>query len=158
MGQSSLQVTLLSRNRDMGFLKRIFSGKEENAEQEGVSTAKPRDVTVYEELESGLEYCDLKLGTGATPSKGKVVTVHYSGWLTSGKRFDSSVVKNKPFSFPIGRRRVIKGWDEGVMSMKVGGVRQLKIPASLGYGAAGHPPVIPKNATLVFEVELLEVK
>jgi FKBP-type peptidyl-prolyl cis-trans isomerase len=142
----------------MGWLKRIFSGEDEEVQQEGVSTTKPREVTDFKKLESGIEYCDFKVGTGASPSKGKVVTVHYTGWLTSGKRFDSSVVKDKPFSFPIGRRRVIKGWDEGVMSMKVGGVRQLKIPASLGYGAAGHPPVIPKNATLVFEVELIEVK
>ena len=142
----------------MGWLKRIFSGGEDEVQQDGVSTAKPKDVSDFKKLENGLEYCDLKVGGGAAPTKGKVVTVHYTGWLTNGKRFDSSVVKNKPFSFPIGRRRVIKGWDEGMMSMKVGGVRQLRIPASLGYGAAGHPPVIPKNATLVFEVELLEVK
>ena len=111
----------------------------------------------YEKTSSGLQYYDIETGDGASPSKGSRVTVHYTGWLTNGKRFDSSVAKQKPFSFEIGKRRVIKGWEEGVMSMKVGGLRQLRVPPNLGYGSAGSPPVIPKNATLIFEVELLEV-
>ena len=155
-----IQVNSIQKGIGMGWLKRIFSGGEDEEKREGVSTVKPAVLAAsdFKKLDSGLEYHDLKEGIGAAPSKGKQVTVHYSGWLTEGKRFDSSVVKNKPSSFPIGMRRVIKGWDEGVMTMKVGGVRQLKIPAKLGYGASGHPPVIPKNATLIFEVELLEVK
>ncbi len=104
-----------------------------------------------------MQYYDLKMGDGESPSPGKKVTVHYTGWLTNGKRFDSSRTKKRPFTFEIGRRKVIKGWDEGVMSMKVGGIRQLRVPPALGYGAGGAPPVIPKNATLVFEVELLEI-
>ncbi|MBT4100708.1 MAG: FKBP-type peptidyl-prolyl cis-trans isomerase [Gemmatimonadetes bacterium] len=101
---------------------------------------------------------DLTTGSGASPSKGQKVTVHYSGWLTNGKQFDSSRKKDKPFTFNIGRRKVIRGWDEGVMSMQVGGLRQLKVPSALGYGAVGSPPAIPKNATLIFEVELLAIE
>ena len=142
----------------MGWLKRMFLGSDETKKNEGVGTDAPTSVTDYQKTASGLEYCDLKVGEGETPSKGNQVTVHYTGWLTSSKLFDSSVIKNKPFTFEIGRRRVIKGWDEGVLSMKVGGVRQLKVPPALGYGASGHPPRIPKNATLIFEVELLAVK
>ena len=142
----------------MGFLSRLFGGGEEP--KEGVGTSAPTQVAAsdYTKTDSGLEYHDLKVGEGASPTKGNQVTVHYTGWLTNGKRFDSSVVKKKPFSFAIGQRRVIKGWDEGVMSMKVGGIRQLKVPPALGYGAGGHPPVIPKSATLIFEVELLKVE
>ena len=137
----------------------LFGANDEKKEAVGVNTSAPTPVASgdYAETDSGLSYFDVKVGDGPSPSKGKQVTVHYTGWLTSGKRFDSSVVKNKPFSFEIGRRRVIKGWDEGVLSMKVGGIRQLKVPPALGYGAGGHPPVIPKNATLIFEVELLQI-
>lgn len=142
----------------MSWLKRMFSGSDSSQDApEGVPTNAPTAVTDYTKTDSGLEYSDIKVGDGAAPSKGQQVTVHYTGWLTDGKRFDSSVVKNRPFSFQIGRRRVIKGWDEGVMSMKVGGIRQLRVPPALGYGPGGHPPVIPKNATLVFEVQLLDV-
>ena len=140
----------------MGFLSRLFGGSTQPS-QAGVGTAKPIAVSTYTKTESGLEYADLKMGDGPSPSAGRRVTVHYTGWLTDGKRFDSSVVKKKPFSFEIGRRRVIKGWDEGVLTMKVGGIRQLRVPPVLGYGAAGHPPVIPKNATLIFEVQLLDI-
>ena len=142
------------------FLKRLLMGaSNDKGEKQGVPTGAPTPVAAsdYSKTPSGLQYCDLKVGDGASPDPGKQVTVHYTGWLTNGKRFDSSVVKKRPFTFEIGRRRVIKGWDEGVMSMKVGGIPQLKVPPALGYGAGGHPPVIPKNATLIFEVELLEV-
>ncbi len=107
---------------------------------------------------SGLTYVDLVEGTGKSPSKGKVVTVHYTGTLDNGRKFDSSVDRNEPFSFVIGVGQVIKGWDEGVMGMKVGGKRQLIIPANLGYGARGAGGVIPPNATLHFDVELLGVQ
>ncbi len=107
---------------------------------------------------SGLKYVDLKVGEGKTPVKGNVVVVHYTGTLENGKKFDSSVDRGKPFEFPIGVGRVIRGWDEGVMTMQVGGKRKLIIPPELGYGEGGYPPVIPANATLIFEVELLEIK
>lgn len=107
---------------------------------------------------SGLKYIDLVVGKGASPVKGKQVKVHYTGTLENGKKFDSSVDRNEPFVFVIGVGQVIPGWDEGVMSMKVGGKRKLIIPAKLGYGAAGAGGVIPPNATLLFDVELLDVQ
>jgi peptidylprolyl isomerase len=107
---------------------------------------------------SGLKYVDEVTGTGPSPEKGKQVTVHYTGMLEDGKKFDSSRDRNVPFSFTIGVGQVIKGWDEGVMSMKVGGRRKLTIPPDLGYGQRGAPPAIPPGATLIFEVELLDVK
>ena len=106
---------------------------------------------------SGLQYVDEKVGDGASPQKGKRVTVHYTSTLTDGKKFDSSRDRGQPFKFVIGVGQVIAGWDEGVMSMKVGGKRQLTIPPDLGYGARGAPPVIPPNAELIFDVELLGV-
>jgi FKBP-type peptidyl-prolyl cis-trans isomerase FkpA len=107
---------------------------------------------------SGLQYWDIKAGTGATAEKGKKVVVHYTGWLTDGKKFDSSVERFRPFVFVLGSGMVIKGWDEGVAGMKAGGKRQLRIPPQLGYGSEGSPPAIPPNATLIFDIELLEVK
>jgi len=107
--------------------------------------------------DSGLKYEDLAEGEGDLAEKGKTVSVHYTGWLTDGSKFDSSVDRNQPFSFGLGQGQVIRGWDEGVEGMKVGGKRKLTIPPQLGYGAAGAGGVIPPNATLVFEVELLEV-
>lgn len=106
---------------------------------------------------SGLSYTDLVAGAGASPTSGKNVTVHYTGWLEDGTKFDSSVDRGQPFTFRIGAGEVIPGWDEGVMSMKVGGKRKLIIPSQLGYGASGAGGVIPPNATLIFEVELLDV-
>ena len=107
---------------------------------------------------SGLVIEELEVGTGAEATAGQQVKVHYTGWLTDGKKFDSSKDRNDPFVFGLGARQVIAGWDEGVQGMKVGGKRKLTIPASLGYGARGAGGVIPPNATLVFEVELLAVR
>jgi peptidylprolyl isomerase len=107
---------------------------------------------------SGLEYWDITTGSGETAVPGKQVKVHYTGWLANGKKFDSSVDRGHPFRFILGIGKVIKGWDEGVVGMKVGGKRQLRIPPQLGYGAFGAPPDIPPNATLIFDVELLEVR
>jgi ketosteroid isomerase-like protein len=108
--------------------------------------------------ESGLRYEDIVTGTGPSPQSGQEVTVHYTGTLEDGTKFDSSLDRGQPFKFKIGVGRVIKGWDEGVMTMKVGGKRKLVIPPQLGYGARGAGGVIPPNATLVFEVELLDVQ
>jgi peptidylprolyl isomerase len=111
---------------------------------------------------SGLQIIDSTVGTGATPQPGQICVMHYTGWLyeggKKGKKFDSSVDRNEPFEFPIGQHRVIAGWDEGVATMKVGGKRTLIIPPALGYGARGAGGVIPPNATLMFDVELLGVK
>jgi peptidylprolyl isomerase len=111
---------------------------------------------------SGLQIADTQPGTGAAPKPGQICVVHYTGWLyengAKGKKFDSSVDRGEPFAFPIGQHRVIAGWDEGVGTMKAGGKRTLIIPPDLGYGARGAGNVIPPNATLIFEVELLEVK
>ena len=111
---------------------------------------------------SGLQIIDSTVGTGASPKPGQTCVMHYTGWLyengVKGKKFDSSVDRNEPFEFPIGQHRVIAGWDEGVATMKVGGKRTLISPPALGYGARGAGGVIPPNATLIFEVELLDVK
>jgi peptidylprolyl isomerase len=109
---------------------------------------------------SGLQIIDTQVGTGATPTRGQTCVMHYTGWLyvdgKKGKKFDSSVDRNEPFEFPVGAGMVIKGWDEGVQGMKEGGQRTLIIPANLGYGARGAGGVIPPNATLKFDVELLD--
>ncbi len=107
---------------------------------------------------SQLQIEDLQVGQGPEAKAGQLVTVHYTGWLTNGAKFDSSVDRNEPFVFPLGAGQVIRGWDQGVAGMKVGGKRKLTIPPQLGYGERGAGGVIPPNATLVFEVELLGVK
>jgi FKBP-type peptidyl-prolyl cis-trans isomerase FkpA len=107
---------------------------------------------------SGLKYTDLQTGAGETAQPGKKVRVHYTGWLQDGSKFDSSLDRNEPFEFTLGSGMVIKGWDEGVAGMKVGGKRRLVIPATLGYGARGAGGVIPPNAELIFEVELLGLR
>ena len=111
---------------------------------------------------SGLQIIDSKVGTGASPKPGQICVMHYTGWLyedgKKGKKFDSSVDRNEPFEFPIGQRRVIAGWDEGVATMKVGGKRTLIIPPALGYGARGAGAAIPPDAVLIFEVELLRIE
>lgn len=106
----------------------------------------------------GLQYWDIKVGTGTEAKDGNTVKVHYTGWLTTGKKFDSSVDAGTPFEFTIGKNEVIKGWDEGVSGMKVGGKRQLRIPPDLAYGERGYPGAIPANATLIFDIQLLDVK
>ncbi|HEY6872657.1 MAG TPA: FKBP-type peptidyl-prolyl cis-trans isomerase [Geobacteraceae bacterium] len=131
------------------------SQKETAAPQTGgrqVLPAEAKPVTTA----SGLTYIDLAVGNGPSPTSGKPVKVHYTGWLENGTKFDSSVDHGQPFVFTIGAGQVIPGWDEGVLTMKAGGKRKLIIPARLGYGAAGAGGVIPPNATLIFEVELLE--
>ena len=116
------------------------------------------DTTALTRTLSGLRYQDVAPGDGKEATAGKVVLVHYTGWLPNGEKFDSSRDRNDPFSFTLGAGQVIAGWDEGVAGMKVGGRRKLVIPPDLGYGTAGAPPDIPPGATLVFDVELLEVR
>jgi len=126
----------------------------------GAATAQPAPKPVT--TASGLQYIDSTVGTGASPRTGQTCVMHYTGWLyvngAKGKKFDSSVDRGTPFEFPIGMQRVIAGWDEGVATMKVGGKRTLIIPAKLGYGDRGAGGVIPPNATLIFDVELLGIK
>lgn len=127
--------------------------------QTKTDTSKPTKVTgPPTKTADGLEYWDIKVGTGPTATAGQTVTVDYTGWLTDGKKFDSSVDRGQPFTFHLGAGQVIKGWDEGVAGMKVGGKRQLRIPPDLGYGSRGAGGVIPSNATLIFDVELLKVQ
>jgi peptidylprolyl isomerase len=132
----------------------------------GVPITLPTSAALAQETSvttpSGLKIQDIKVGEGASPATGQTCVMHYTGWLYEngqrGRKFDSSVDRGDPFEFPIGTGRVIKGWDEGVASMKVGGKRTLIIPPELGYGARGAGGVIPPNATLIFDVELLGVR
>ncbi|MBX0330621.1 FKBP-type peptidyl-prolyl cis-trans isomerase [Oscillochloris sp. ZM17-4] len=116
------------------------------------------DDSQYTTTPSGLKYYDFEVGSGAEATAGKTAVVHYTGWLTDGTMFDSSLNRGDTFPFQVGAGRVIKGWDEGVAGMRVGGRRQLVVPSSLGYGANGAGGVIPPNATLIFEVELVDVQ
>ena len=124
--------------------------------------AEKKSESKMQKSPSGLQYEDTVVGTGAAPRDGQTLVVHYTGWLwengAKGSKFDSSVDRGKPIEFVLGAHRVIKGWEEGVGSMKVGGKRTLLIPPQLAYGAPGRPPVIPPNSTLLFEVELVGVK
>ncbi len=140
-------LTILSAPATGLEAKGLFSkDKNKLAQAQGVTTP------------SGLKYQDTVVGNGPAPRQGQKVSVHYTGWLTNGTKFDSSRDRGQPFQFTLGRGEVIKGWDEGVASMKVGGRRKLTIPSDLGYGPRGMPPVIPSNATLVFDVELLGIQ
>lgn len=132
-------------------------------EANGIGVAQPnaRPAAVNAETvktASGLSYQEVRVGTGSAPVNGKQVKVHYTGWLENGTKFDSSVDRGEPFVFNIGVGQVIPGWDEGVISMKTGGKRRLTVPAKLGYGEQGAGGVIPPNATLIFDVELLDVE
>ena len=123
------------------------------------NTSAPTKVTGDgAKTDSGLQYWEIRVGPGEVAKEGSHVRVHYTGWLTTGKKFDSSVDAGTPFDFTIGNGEVIKGWEEGVTGMKVGGKRQLRIPPGLGYGADGYPPVIPPDATLIFDIKLLGVQ
>lgn len=125
-----------------------------------VAPAAPMDIPKgkHVKLPSGLQYYDIQEGTGATPKEGQTVMVDYTGWLENGEKFDSSLDRAEPIAFPVGTGRVIKGWDEGVGSMMVGGKRQLIIPYELAYGERGRPPVIPPKSTLIFDVELVGIE
>lgn len=116
------------------------------------------ELDAFTQTPSGLQYRDLTVGDGAEARSGQTVTVHYTGWLKDGAKFDSSLDRGEPFQFPLGQGQVIPGWEEGVEGMRVGGKRQLVIPPDLGYGFQGYPGVIPPSATLVFEVELLGIR
>lgn len=137
------------------------SSRKDNADIKTEAKNKDEGRTKMKRTATGLEYDIITEGKGETPTKGKPVTVHYTGWLNEkgekGKKFDSSVDRKQPFSFTLGAGQVIKGWDEGVASMRVGEIRRLFIPSNLGYGARGAGGVIPPNADLIFDVELLKV-
>jgi peptidylprolyl isomerase len=133
-----------------------------SADEKGKAGTEKKSESKMQKTPSGLQYEDVKVGTGASPKTGQTCVMHYTGWLwengAKGAKFDSSVDRGQPFEFAIGQGMVIKGWDEGVATMKVGGKRNLLIPPALGYGARGAGKVIPPNATLFFEVELLGIK
>ncbi|WP_456731106.1 FKBP-type peptidyl-prolyl cis-trans isomerase [Bradyrhizobium sp. USDA 3364] len=143
-------------------IKTAFAGLAAAVSTSAAGTATAQTAGKPMTTASGLQIIDSKVGTGASPKTGQTCVMHYTGWLyengQKGKKFDSSVDRNEPFEFPIGQGRVIKGWDEGVATMKVGGKRTLIIPPNLGYGARGAGGAIPPNATLIFDVELLGVK
>jgi FKBP-type peptidyl-prolyl cis-trans isomerase FkpA len=135
-------------------------GNAQNASRKTPNTSAPTKVTgPGVKTDSGLQYWDIRVGNGEEAKEGSHVRVHYTGWLTNGKKFDSSVDAGKPFDFTIGNGEVIRGWEEGVTGMRVGGKRQLRIPPALGYGAEGTPDgTIPPNATLIFDIQLLNVQ
>ncbi len=132
--------------------------RDNTPESAGFSAALGVDTTALTKTPSGLRYQDVAQGEGVEATADRTVSVHYTGWLPNGEKFDSSRDRDQPFSFTLGAGQVIAGWDEGVAGMKVGGRRKLVIPADLGYGTAGAPPAIPPGAILVFDVELLDVR
>lgn len=149
---ADLTESTVADDRETGTTPAVEAAEAE-ADAPEATTPEPTIVTT----DSGLNYVDLVVGTGAMPQAGQRVTVHYTGTLEDGTKFDSSRDRGRPFSFQIGVGQVIKGWDEGVASMRVGGRRQLIIPPELGYGSRGAGGVIPPNATLIFDVELLRI-
>jgi FKBP-type peptidyl-prolyl cis-trans isomerase FkpA len=147
----------MNRQKLIGFLVLFFIFGTTSTSA-GTDTSSPTKVTgVPQKTRDGLQYWDIVVGTGPAAVTGKRVKVHYTGWLANGRKFDSSVDRGKPFVFLLGAGDVIKGWDEGVAGMKVGGKRQLRVPEDLGYGPRGAPGAIPPYATLIFDVELLAV-
>jgi peptidylprolyl isomerase len=152
----ALLTVLMSASAQSGTASKTTAAKKPAAHP---VAAGPTKVTgAPTKTASGLEYWDIKVGTGAVAKPGHQIKVDYTGWLTSGKKFDSSVGTGKPFELLLGAGQVIKGWDEGIEGMKVGGKRQLRIPPDLAYGAKGYPGVIPPNATLIFDVRLVDAK
>lgn len=157
-GQKTAIASELSKTQPVAVATELSATATENSTL--IATNAMTDETAGSDVvttPSGLKYIDVKEGTGASPKTGQTVTVHYTGTLDDGTKFDSSRDRGSPFSFKIGVGQVIKGWDEGVATMKVGGQRQLIIPSDLGYGARGAGGVIPPNATLKFDVELLKI-
>jgi peptidylprolyl isomerase len=152
----------LSRLLSIALTAALLTAASASADEKKPNEPEKKSESKMTKTASGLQYEDTKGGTGESPKTGQTCVMHYTGWLwengAKGKKFDSSLDRGTPFSFPLGQGRVIKGWDEGVATMKVGGKRTLLIPPDLGYGARGAGGVIPPNATLLFEVELLEVK
>ena len=136
----------------------LFAMAPDSSKADASALGGPMSADKTQILPSGLRITELEVGTGAEAVAGQTVEVHYRGTLENGKQFDASYDRGKPFTFPLGRGQVIKGWDEGVQGMKVGGKRKLVIPPELGYGSRGAGGVIPPNATLIFEVELLDIK
>ena len=136
----------------------LFAMAPDSNQADASALGGPMSADKAQILASGLRVTDLEVGTGPEAVAGQTVVVHYRGTLENGKQFDASYDRGKPFTFPLGRGQVIKGWDEGVQGMKVGGKRKLVIPPELGYGTRGAGGVIPPNATLIFEVELLDIK
>jgi FKBP-type peptidyl-prolyl cis-trans isomerase len=149
-----LAVTLLLVLSIALFAQTKKASKTDAKKADGPTAVTGKPITTS----SGLQYWDIKKGSGALAQAGKEVTVHYTGWLTDGKEFDSSRDAGEPIKFKLGTGQVIKGWDEGIAGMKVGGKRQLRIPPQLGYGQRGFGSTIPANSTLVFDVELMGVK
>jgi FKBP-type peptidyl-prolyl cis-trans isomerase len=164
---------LLSVLMIIGLLTACSSKKSETTTETNVTQEKEQPVTTTEPVgnipalpedavtittASGMQYVDILIGEGDSPAAGNMVTVHYTGWLLNGKKFDSSVDRNQPFSFKLAAGQVIKGWDEGVASMQRGGQRRLILPPELAYGARGAGGVIPPDATLIFDVQLIDFK